>query len=393
MAKEPLAVWTAGKPAGVLGEAERFVFTYHTDVQQSDAVSLTMPVRLESWTHRTLHPVFQMNLPEGALLEAIRSAIAKIASPDDLTLLRVVGTHQIGRNRFTKMGEELSSQQEPAETLKDILQVKDSEKLFADLLTRYALRSGVSGVQPKILLETDDRSTIHSSSWIVKASGNDYPYLAANEYYCMSAVQGAGLKVSEFHLSDDGRLFVMKRFDLDADGEFLGFEDFCALQGLDTRDKYSGSYEKAVRTIDWYVSPAHRMEARKQFFTTIVLSVILRNGDAHFKNFGILYPDSESEDKILAPVYDIVTTVAYIAQDIPALTIDGSKKWWDRKTLIRFANTRCGMAVSAANQIVELCLDAVNKQYSRLQRAKRKFPQFEQTATSMLAAWKEGLKL
>ena len=39
-------------------------------------VSLTMPVRLESWVSRDLHPVFQMNLPEGALLETIRRSLA-----------------------------------------------------------------------------------------------------------------------------------------------------------------------------------------------------------------------------------------------------------------------------------------------------------------------------
>ncbi len=51
-----------------------------------------MPVRLESWLSRDLYPIFQMNLPEGALLEAIRRAIAKIAGEDDLTILRFAGT-------------------------------------------------------------------------------------------------------------------------------------------------------------------------------------------------------------------------------------------------------------------------------------------------------------
>lgn len=64
-------------------------------------VSLTMPVRLESWVSRDFHPIFQMNLPEEALLDAIRRAITKLAGEGDLTILRVTGGNQIGRNRFS----------------------------------------------------------------------------------------------------------------------------------------------------------------------------------------------------------------------------------------------------------------------------------------------------
>ena len=75
-----LAVWVAGKNAGLLACEKRneYVFAYAPDVSTDAQVSLTMPVRLESWVSRDLHPIFQMNLPEGALLETIRRAIAKV---------------------------------------------------------------------------------------------------------------------------------------------------------------------------------------------------------------------------------------------------------------------------------------------------------------------------
>ena len=71
-------------------------------------VSLTMPVRLESWVSRDLHPIFQMNLPEGALLEAIRRAIAKVVGEDDLSILRVTGGNQVGRNRLSLPGDDVA---------------------------------------------------------------------------------------------------------------------------------------------------------------------------------------------------------------------------------------------------------------------------------------------
>ena len=89
-------------------DQRQYVFAYDQAAGSPDAqVSLTMPVRLESWLSRDLHPIFQMNLPEGALLEAIRRAIAKLAGEDDLTMLRVTGGNQIGRNRFSLPGDPL----------------------------------------------------------------------------------------------------------------------------------------------------------------------------------------------------------------------------------------------------------------------------------------------
>lgn len=59
------------------------------------------------------------------------------------------------------------------------------------------------------------------------------------------------------------------------------------------------TYERVVRTIRDLVSPENPPAASEQFFATLVLSVMVRNGDAHLKSFGLLYRYP------LAPVYDI----------------------------------------------------------------------------------------
>ena len=98
-----LAVWVADKRSGLIARERRqeYVFAYSQVADNSAQVSLTMPVRLESWVSRELHPIFQMNLPEGALLEVIRRSIAKLVGDDDLAILRVTGGNQVGRNRFS----------------------------------------------------------------------------------------------------------------------------------------------------------------------------------------------------------------------------------------------------------------------------------------------------
>ena len=75
-----IKVWTDGLEAGLLDRyAERgTTFSYSPAVTAERAVSVTMPVRLASWNMNFgLPPIFEMNLPEGALRERLRLAFAK----------------------------------------------------------------------------------------------------------------------------------------------------------------------------------------------------------------------------------------------------------------------------------------------------------------------------
>lgn len=387
-----LSVWIDNKRAGLLERQpnRKYVFAYHPDTADVLQASLTMPVRLESWVSRELHPVFQMNLPEGALLEAIRRAIAKVIGEDDLSILRVTGGNQVGRNRYALPMDGSPKISETPESLDELLTYPDTTELFHELLTRYALRSGISGVQPKVLLDASQRGTVTSSSYIVKSWGADYPYLAANEYFCMTAAKRSGLPTPEFFISDNGGLFIMRRFDMTPEGEPIGFEDMCSLQALGTAQKYASSYERVARSIRSFINGSHLIEAREQFFATLVLSVILRNGDAHLKNFGVLYA-SPFETVQLAPVYDVVTTTAYIKKDVPALTLSGTKKWWPRTLLERFAVAHLSLPISNISCIIEQTAQAVTDTKSLITDYITDQPEFEEIGGRMLAAWDEGL--
>jgi serine/threonine-protein kinase HipA len=367
------------------------VFNYATESADA-AVSLTMPVRMESWVIPELHPIFQMNLPEGALLAAIRQAIAKVIGDDDLSILRVTGGNQVGRNRFSLPGAAAPGLVESPESLEELLSYPDTIELFHELISRYALRSGISGVQPKVMLDATQRGTIASAGYIVKSWGTDYPQLAANEFFCMSAAKLAGLPVPEFYLSDNGGLFVMKRFDVNPiDNRPLGFEDMCALQGVGVSRKYGSTYERVARSIRDFVSDRHLMAARRQFFAMLALSVMVRNGDAHLKNFGVLYP-SPSAQVTLAPVYDVITTTAYIRQDVPALSLAGAKKWWPRKMLEQFAITHLSLPVKTIGEIIERVADAVMQTRLLIPHYMDDHPEFREIGARMTAIWEDGVR-
>ena len=133
---------------------------------------------------------------------------------------------------------------------------------------------------------------------------------------------------------------VVDRFDLRPDGTYRGFEDFCVLNARRTTEKYRGSYETSVmkRFQQFANSPTVLADVEK-LFTLIVLNCALRNGDAHLKNFGIVYDDMLGEAR-LAPVYDLVTTAIYLPKDSLALTLNGTTQWPGNKVLRRLGETR-----------------------------------------------------
>lgn len=68
------------------------------------------------------------------------------------------------------------------------------------------------------------------------------------------------------------------------------------------------------------------------FYKTVVMNYLLKNGDGHLKNFGILY-DEELENIYYAPAYDIVNTTVYFHKDRPALSMFGKKCGLEERSL------------------------------------------------------------
>src|SRR5882757_1311563 len=153
-----IKVWTGGAEAGLLDrDGDRgSVFVYLPDRPASRAVSITMPVRLPSWSMKFgLAPIFEMNLPEGFLRERLRLAFAKATGAfDEFDLLSIVGRSQVGRVRYTGDKEQLH-EDVPFQSVDEILAHKRGGDLFRYLLEKFASFSGISGVQPKILVRDE----------------------------------------------------------------------------------------------------------------------------------------------------------------------------------------------------------------------------------------------
>ncbi len=314
------------------------------------AVSLTMPVRKAQFAHASLHPIFQMNLPEGFLLEALQNRLAKIVNLEPMLLLALSsGQAPIGRVEVrSDFVNPLASAQGKGERLSEILAWDGTESLFAELVDKYIYRTGISGVQPKLLVPqvalshamepASSKATVRTSDLIVKSGRQEYPGLAANEFLCVSIAKASGLAVPEFHLSNNQELFVTQRFDRTPDGTPIGFEDMAVLAGLSSREKYKTSYTHVAKLVEAFASGSHVRPSLQALFDMVALSCIVGNGDAHLKNFGLLYTDPTTSDCRLAPAFDLVNTTAYIPEDVLALDLCGQKSFFSaRQGLFDFA--------------------------------------------------------
>lgn len=388
--------------AGQLLKTSTYEFRYLAPENDQPSMALLMsPGESLTWQDGDLFPPMDQNLPEGDLFMKIREMFPK----QPMTPMHLLA--MIGRNGIGRLGYHLAGQPDIAAPRcigkAELLKINYTPAVFNELVTAYlSTGAGIAGMQPKIMVP--DRPTIPIPSLIVKAASAAYPGLAANEYLCLRAAHGAGIDVPEFALSDDGQMLILDRFDMvmrpNGTVERLGFEDIAALAGLRVRDilsdrKYQGSYQRIadlLRQLQLHSDNLHR------FFEQVAFSVMVRNGDAHLKNFGVLYRNSA--EVWLAPMFDVVTTSIYtytqyqggpeLEDHTLALKLWGgkhqTKAYPTQDELCDFGRRVCG--VSQPVQVLSRIAEAMRK---TLEDAKGDERIPASLLTKMQVAWEAGL--
>jgi len=114
------------------------------------------------------------------------------------------------------------------------------------------------------------------------------------------------------------------------------------------------------------------------------------NGDAHLKNFGIVYDDVPGDAR-LAPVYDLVTTSVYLPKDSMALTLNGTTKWSSAKELQRLGETRIGGTPARVRQIHKRIEAAIADTSKELEAYIKAHAEFIEIGNRMLQQWEQGV--
>ena len=412
-----LEVYVHGRAVGIIEQAEhQFAFQYYPHAHPQDAVSLLMPVRTFPYYGPgpgLLPPVFDMNLPEGSLRRSLVTRYSKLVTGfNDLALLALVGRNTIGRLTFGNVAD-----QSPRLDLASLMETRDANELLRQLYGSDGVFSGIAGAQPKVIAAIDDdavakfsdnrassqdlRATFRSDSVIVKTSGAEFPWLAANEFHCLRVAQLAGLAVADTRLLEGGMILLVSRFDRRPTSaeHFMpvAAEDVCSLMGHVSSAKYESYYERVLKVLKQFLTPDTVAADAASFFKMLVVNCVLRNGDAHLKNFSVLYdfpPGQDSPEVMLAPTYDVVTTNAYLKQDMLALTLAGSKRYPRREKLTSFARMHALLQPAAIQRIYEEVTSAVHTAARELIAYGEQHPDFhKRVGLAMLTCWQAGLQV
>jgi serine/threonine-protein kinase HipA len=374
--------------------------SYLPSVVPENLVSLTMPVRTESypWDDQ-LHPIFQMNLPEGYLLQVLQEEFGPVVGASPTALLSVIGRNMVGRIQVAPPDASLDEPAKPIEVA-ELLKGDNSEEAFSQLVRQHA-RSGVSGVLPKFLdteqkqvgLGPHKKATLLTHQHIIKGVSSRLPFATANEHLCMQ-VTSKVVESARTELSEDGNVLVVYRFDVDENGKpFRALEDFCALLGLRPSNKYETTWERIAKAVRNFVPGADQYDTFKKLTTILLLTYALRNADCHSKNLALLY--TSRTDARLTPVYDFFTTSVYAGyqNNPPGISFMGRKTWWPGKTLGKFVTSTFGISQREQKEIVERISDAVSDTAPAVRELMNGLAGFKDTGKRMLATWNDGVNV
>ena len=321
-------------PVGVLhrDEEQFFGFRYYDAADPGQVASLSMPVIEDPDAYMEfglLPAAFQVSLPEGVVLERLRRLYKKDFNLDDpFDLLRLVGRNGVGRVTFGGKRSMTPVSIRDA-ILQDARSAAAAQRLWGDLDRFGHEVFGVSGAMPKILLDASVNrqvppagrpATLVLPGHIVKFEDGEYYGSSLLEYVCMSACQRLGLPIPDMELSPSGDALMVGRFDRVCDGRYLGFEDACALSGYQRNQKYQGSIEELFDVAGAFIPESRQEEAVRDLTRRLLVNDVLRNGDAHLKNFALLY--DHPDNAYWSPVYDVLNTTMFLSDDRPALSWD-----------------------------------------------------------------------
>ena len=270
-----------------------------------------------------LPPFFANLLPEGAL-RAYLAQQAQVKDVREFPLIGILGSDLPGAVIIEPAGGE--SWPVAGET--------PAEKAAPDEAMRFSL----AGVQLKFSAVNDATGGLTipahgvGGDWIVKLPSTTYANVPQNEYAMMSLASMVGIDVPEIKLIPvrdiagiprgvedvEGKAFAIRRFDRLENGGRVHIEDFAQVFSVYPADKYRKASYRNIAEVLWAETGA---DGIAEFIRRLVFNALIGNADMHLKNWSLIYRDGRSPT--IAPAYDFVATIAYIADENMALSLAG----------------------------------------------------------------------
>jgi len=293
----------------------------------------------EPWVRsQRLHPVLSNLLTEGSLRELIAQGL-KVHVDNEFHILSYLGDDLPGAIKAAPM--------DPEDVPDYLLSIQGKANAKAVKFDKVIQENkfSLAGVQMKFSMkEKDGRYNLSKGDelgdWIIKTPSTKHKFVPLNEYTAMSLAELAGVEIPEIklvemaqlddlpsiNLPDEKKAFAIKRFDRNGE-QRIHMEDFAQILVKYPHEKYSAAnYENIGKVI--YDFSGDGLADVQQFARRLLVNILLANGDAHLKNWSLIYPDKFTPK--LSPAYDIVTTKVYIENETKyALNLGETKAWYE----------------------------------------------------------------
>ena len=380
-----VTIYLQDTPIATFTQDKRSYLIDYQNLEIQNSIALSLPNTKKFYTYEyRFPPYFETFLPEGYLYEIFKNLLTKeYGYIDDYLIFSKLAPNIQSRIAFKSDFSKLDFDFLDIENIVE----NDSNDTFRKLLDTFLNKNAISGVQPKTVALLKDKETLHIKEYIIKTWGEEYPHLAENEYFCLKACQKAGIEIPNITLSKNKKFLIVENF-IFQKGQTLGFEEILSLQDKNRDNKYDGSYEQVAKSI--YQFTTHKKESLTAYYKIVIMNYLLKNGDAHLKNFGLLFRDDFS-DIWLSPAYDVVNTTSYIYQDKPALMMQGKKVWFDQEVLVEFGMKYCLLTQKEADGFYAECVNALNECIIDIESYIVENPDFKTIGTRMIESFKISL--
>ena len=381
-----VSIYLKDTPIATFTQDKRSYLIDYQNLEIQNSIALSLPNSKKFYTYEyRFPPYFETFLPEGYLYEIFKNMLTKeYGYIDDYLIFSKLAPNIQSRVTFKSDFFQLDFDFLDIENIVN----NDSNDTFKKLLDTFLNKNAISGVQPKTVALLKTKETLQIKEYIIKTWGEEYPHLAENEYFCLKACQKAGIAIPNITLSKNKKFLIVENF-IFKEGETLGFEEILSLQDKNRDNKYQGSYEQVAKSI--YQFSTHKKDSLRTYYKIVVMNYLLKNGDAHLKNFGLLF-NNDFSHIWLSPAYDIVNTTSYIYQDKPALMMHGKKVWFDKVSLLAFGMKHCLLTQKEANMFYEECIVALKESMSEIERYIIDNPEFKTIGTRMIKSFQISLE-
>jgi serine/threonine-protein kinase HipA len=281
-------------------------------------LSASLPLSESIFNDNVVRPFFDGLLPE----DVARTQIARILKTDSrntFALLKSIGADCAGAISVQSQNVKLQDLSNPEYKYiedEEAYNILSSLKVRPLYIGEDDFRISGAGAQDKLIACIINNKLAlplngTPSTHIIKPNIEGYKDTVFNELFCMKLAKACGLNAPGCFIKTikDKNFYVVERYDREKSDELwtrIHQEDFCQILNILPENKYESDGGPNLKSCFELLDKLKVAATSKiAFIDLIIFNYLIGNGDAHAKNFSILY---KNDIPMLAPCYDLMCT-------------------------------------------------------------------------------------